>query len=180
MTNETTTKIPFLRKITPYDKDGKAGTLQLVLGNGSTIELPLDQVSQSNQVRAIWHGLSQRLGDSVAGLSKDKLFDLAEKDIRAIIAVLATDEWDRKVSAKGPRVDSADTMHDLATAIAKLKKAVFDGVFEVVRNAEQSQRDVWKKNPQIDAIMKDLAAKRAKEGLKEKGVETDFDFPSID
>lgn len=179
MTNADDKKIPFLRKITPYDKDGKAGTMQLVLGNGTTIELALDQVSQPNQVRAMWHGLSQRLGDCVAGLSKDKLFDLAEKDLRAIIAVLATDDWDRKGTGAGKKVDSTEIMHDLATAIAKLKKAVFDGVFEVVRNAEQSQRDIWKKNPQIDAIMKDLAAKRAKESLKENGIETDFDFPAI-
>lgn len=173
-TNSTTeTKIPFLRKITPYDKEGKPGQLQLILGNGTVIVCALDQISPANQTRAMWHGLSQKLGDAVSGLSKDKLYDLAEKDIRAVVAQLATEDWDRKAIG-GKRIDGHEVMHDLATVIAKLKKAVFDGVFEVVKNATQEQRDEWRKNPNVKAELADMLAKRAKAAAQGDGGELDF------
>lgn len=173
--NDAAAKVPFLKKITPYDKGGEAGKLKCVLGNGVVVEAVLDQISGENRVRAMWHGLSQKLGDSVSGLSKDKLFDLAEKDLRAIVAQLATADWDRKAVGGGKKVDGEIEINDLATVIAKLKKADFAAVLDVVQNAGQEQRDVWRKNAAIKAELADMIAKRAKAAAKESG--GDFEFP---
>lgn len=176
MTNNTVTeaKVPFLRKITPFDKDGKAGKILFVWGDGITTELDLNEVSEQNKIRSQYHGLSQRLGDSVAGCSKDSAYGYARDTMAEIIAVLKTPEWTKPAKGGSGKIETPLMIDDLIDVIAKLKKQPREKVETVVRAADRDTRDAWRKAPAVSAELATLLAKRAKESAKENG---DFDFP---
>lgn len=165
------TKKPFLKKITPYDKDGQPGKLILVFGNDTTIEIEKDKISEPNQTRAFWHGLSQRLGDSVAGCSKDHAYDYAAKTINELYAVLQSNEWNK--SHAGGKGETEQSISDLIEAIAKTKSKKFEQVESIVRNATREKRDEWRKHPAISLAIGEIVLKRAKLAAKES-VELDF------
>lgn len=166
------TKKPFLRKITPYDKDGQPGKLLLVFGNDTTIEIEKDKISEPNQTRAFWHGLSQRLGDSVAGCSKDLAYDYAAKTINELYLILQSTEWNKR--HEGGKGETEQSILDLIDAIAKMKKKDSSLIEPTVRNATREKRDEWRKHPEIVVALGEIALKRMKQAAKES---ESLDFP---
>ena len=177
MTNaieQTPVKVSFLRKITPFDKDGKAGKILFVWGDGITTELRIDDISEQNKIRAQYHGLSQRLGDAVAGCSKDSAYAYAREQQLEIIKVLATENWAKPSTAGMAKTESELAISDLVEAVAKIKGKKVESIDPVVRTATREQRDIWRKNPTVAAEIAAHIAKRAKEMAKES---EEFDFP---
>ena len=176
MTNNNVieTKVPFLRKITPFDKDGEAGKIVFVWGDGITTELDMNEVSEQNKIRSQYHGLSQRLGDSVAGCSKDSAYGYARETMGEIINLLKTADWTKPAKGGSGKIETPIMIDDLIDVIAKLKKQPREKVETVVRTADRTTRDQWRNAPAVSAELATLIAKRAKESAKESG---DFDFP---
>lgn len=169
MTNEKTF---FLKKITPYDKDGKPGVLQLVWGDGKMTEIELNQISEQNKTRATWHGLSQRFGDAVAGCSKDNAFEYARKQITELYEVLQSPEWTK--GHAGGKGETEQSILDLISAIATLKKKKPNVIEPTVRGVDKTKRDEWRKHPAIITLLGEIALERAREAAKESA---EFDFP---
>lgn len=176
MTKETveTTKAHFLRKITPFDKDGQAGKIIFLWGDGITTELELNDVSEQNKIRAQFHGLSQRLGDSVAGCGKDSAYGYARETMAEIIALLKTADWTKPSKGGAGKIETPLMIDDLIDVITKLKKQPREKVEAVVRTADRDTRDAWRKAPAVSAELASILAKRAKETAKDS---SDFDFP---
>jgi hypothetical protein len=170
--NENEIKVPFLKKITPYDKGGIPGELQLVLGNGKVFHIYLDEISEQNKTRAMWHGLSQRFGDSVAGCSKDNAFGHAFKTFEELFATMRTADWTKP--GTGGKIETLESINDLIESIAKIKKQPVEKIATVVNGATREQRDTWRKNAEVNAELQSIMAKRAKAALKDA---PDFDFP---
>lgn len=175
MTNTIETKTPFLKKITPFDKEGQPGKIIFAWGDGIKTELHIDDVSEQNKIRAQYHGLSQRLGDSVAGCSKDHAYGYARETLDGIMAILKTPDWTKPAAGGGGKIETSLSVDDLIAAIAKIKKQPVEKIDPVVRAATREQRDTWRKNSEVNAVLLDIAAKRAKETAKE--TPADFDFP---
>ena len=168
-----TEKKAFLKKITPYDTEGQPGKLLLVWGDGITTEVELEKISEPNRTRAVWHGLSQRFGDSVAGCSKDHAYDYARKQVDEIYNQLQTQDWNRGGKGGG---EGEQSILDLIDAIARLKKKPVEAISPVVRNADKDQRNVWRKHPAINTILLEIAQKRQKELAKNSD---EFEFPDL-
>ena len=165
-------KPPFLKKITPYDKGGIPGELQLVLGNGTTFHVYIDQLSEQNKTRAMWHGLSQRFGDAVAGCSKDSAFGHARKTFEELYAIMGSTDWTKP--GTGGKFETLESINDLIESITKIKKATVEKIAPVVNGATREQRDVWRKHPDINAEIQSIIAKRAKAAVKDA---PEFEFP---
>ncbi len=172
MTNEIGTKAPFLKKITPYDKGGLPGILRLVWGNGTETQIEYNRISEQNKVRSAWHGLSQKFGDCVAGCSKDNAYAHAIKMVEEQYAVMQSTDWTKP--STGGKVESLESITDLIESIAKIKKQSADKIAVVVNGATREQRDTWRKNPEVNAEIQSIMAKRAKAAVKDS---PDFDFP---
>jgi hypothetical protein len=172
MANENTIKAPFLKKITPYDKDGIPGVLRLVWGNGIETQIEYNRISEQNKVRSSWHGLSQKFGDCVAGCSKDNAYEHAIKTVEEQYTVMQSTDWTKP--GTGGKVESLESINDLIESIAKIKKASVEKIAVVVNGATREQRDMWRKHPDINAEIQSIIAKRAKAAVKDA---PDFDFP---
>lgn len=172
----TVEKVPFLRKITGYSNDARAeaGVIRFVLGDerGTTVTLDVTRLSDDIKERAMIHGLSQKIGDMVAGLSKDKLYTIAQTTLEDGVIQLYNGEWNA-----GREGNGGQAMQDLIDAIAKIQKADREKVAEVIANATPEKIAEWKKHKLVSAEMKDIAAKRAKAQLKAAGGADQLDFP---
>lgn len=165
-------KIPFLRKITPFDKTGIPGKIRYLWGDGIETQLNIESVSEQNKTRAMYHGISQRTGDAVAGCSKSGAYDYARELMQHVFDLLQSPDWSKP--GTGGKGETPQSIEDLIAAIAKLKKQPPEKVANVVRNASREERDVWRKHPAVAAELEEIAYKRAKDAAK--GAEG-FDFP---
>lgn len=171
-----TESVKFLTKITPYDKDGEAGKIKFILGDKREVILDISKVSQENQPRAMVHGLAQKIGDAISGLSKEKRYGDAYELITKNVELMYSPNWTfpREGFERGV---SEEAKHDLAFAIAKLKKVPFEQAAAAVQKAENAQLKEWLKVPAIDRIVAEQVAKRKAEAAKNATVDIDsMDF----
>ncbi len=165
-------KVPFLKKVTPYDKGGEAGVIKFILGNGSQVDVKLADVSEENKQRAMIHGISQRLGDACANLSKDKEYGKAYDELAALADQLATKDWTRERE----NGTGGQSKEDLIAALVKLKKQPEDVIRAVVDAADDAKKKAWMSNKAIAAEILDIKAKRAKKEAKGNETIDDIDL----
>lgn len=170
MSTENNTQAPFLKKLTPFDKGGKPGKLIFILGNGHEVELDYASVREENKVHATYHGLSQKIGDALAGLSKNREYGVAADVLAEKIDQMYNGDW---IAARQGG-ESVNSVADLIYAIAKVKKLKEVDVAKVVEAASTEERKTWRKHPAIDALIQERKLQRAKERAK---AENDLDFP---
>lgn len=149
--------IPFLRKVTEFDKDGVKGQVLFVLGNGQSIPVLLEQVSPENMYHASVHGISQRLGDSVAAFSKDKDYASAYASLVSLQEQLATKEWNKPREGGGNR----QQVEDLISALCKLKKQDEEIVRAAVEKATPEKIKSWAGNTKVAAEIASIKKARA-------------------
>ncbi len=162
----------FLKKITPYDKNGTPGQISFLLGNGDTLVIKKEDISPANQEHAFWHGVSQRVGDTCANFSKLRLYGAAMGALAEVKEILASEEWTK--GAKGPRPETEQSILDLVQAIATVKGLKESKVDKIVRAAPREQRDQWRKDPAIVPILLELELTRLKTEAESAPI---FDFP---
>lgn len=162
-------KTPFLRKVTPFDKNGKADQISFKLGNDQTVVVKRKDISDENFIRAAWHGISQRLGDSCAGLSKDNSFGVAYNVLSDLKEQLGKPEWSSGRSDFGG-------ISDLITAIANIKKKPVETVQAAIDKATDEQKKAFMKNPAIKAEIADIRARRAKQAAEADTTDIDIDL----
>jgi hypothetical protein len=148
-------KVPFLDKTINGDK------VTFKLGNGEELVVSKADVSPENWERAALHGISQRLGDACANLSKGKEFGKAYEIMNELKAQLGQKEW-----SKGREGTSKQLIEDLITALAKIKKLDEEIVRAAVDKADEAKRKQWLSNKAVNAEILEIRAKRAK---KDKG-----------
>jgi hypothetical protein len=147
----------FLAKVTPFDADGEAGVIRFVLGNGQEVVAVLKDMPEDIVQRLVVHGLSQKVGDSVAGLSKDRRFGDAYATMQDVVAMLVAGNWNA-----GREGGSSD----LVEALAKLKKLPLEDVRVAVKRMDEETLKRVLANPAVKAEIAKIKAKRASDAAK--------------
>lgn len=163
MANEK--NVPFLKKVTPYDKDGVANQISFILGNGQVVTVVRDQISAENAEHAMWHGVSQKLGDSCASFSKESKFGDAFAELTELATQLGQKEWNKTRDGKGG-VEAKQNYEDLIEALAKLKKMSPDEIRVAVDRAPVEKLKGWMANLTVKAEMAEIKSKRLKAAIK--------------
>lgn len=160
----------FLRKVTPFDKDGVPGVVQYILGNGQVVKIEVAKLPEAMKERLMYHGLSQKVGDPTSGFSKGKDFAGAFEAMVATMEHLYEGKWNR-----GPSERSTN-LNDLAEVIAKLKKFKVEDVLKTLQGMTEDRLKEMAKKAPIAAGLNDLRHARRQAALKAaaKGVEFDF------
>ena len=117
----------------------------------------LDDVSEAMRVRAMWHGFSQKIGDSYASAGKaENALAFAKEAVRETIAQVKGENasWRAAAGEGGPRVT------DLAVAMARVSGKTIEEVVAYLENQTDEQKKVWKKKPKIALELAKIAAEK--------------------
>ena len=115
-----------------------------------------------NQMRSMFHGLSQKLGDATAGAEVAECYDR----VKAVAdALMDPDGWGRVASAAGPRTTQ------LAEALAAVTGKSIEEAAGVVNDLDEEQKKELRANSQIKAQLAQIkaaaAAKAAEKAAQE-------------
>lgn len=153
----------FLSKITPYDEGGEPLVVRFILGNGQEVAADLRKIPADVQDRLMIHGLSQKVGDSAAGCSKEKAYGAAFANMTDVVEALYVGKWSTGRESTG--------ISDLVVALSRLKKLDVETVAQAVRQADEATVKGWLKNAKVDAEIKAIRLARAKEAAKGSSVD---------
>lgn len=162
----------FLKKVTPFDKGGEFGKMVFLLGNGLKLVCDITELPVEIKERLMYHGLSQKIGDSSSGFSKGKDFTGALNAMEEVAAHLRQGEWTKGAKERGINLS------DMAEVIAKLKKFKPEDVLKSLQEMTEDKVKEMAKHPAIAAGLNDLRHARRQEALKEaaKGTKLDFEL----
>ncbi len=152
----------FVRKIMPWDDQGKDGVIVFSFGNGSRMEFDTDELPEAMVRRLELHGLSQKLGDSYANMSKSRDFAGAYDAVDAVWEALKAGNW----NVKG---DGA-SVQDLAKALAKLKKCSVEQASTAIGAMDEDMLAKVKSHPEVKKVLAELRAERAAQAAKAANV----------
>lgn len=162
----------FLKKVTPWDKDGVPGFMYFKLGNGQTLKVDVAKIPEDMKQRLMYHGLSQKVGDMSSGFSKGKDFLGAFEAMSGTVAHLEQNEWTKGAKERGVN------LQDMADVIAKLKKFKPEDVLKSLQGMTEEAIKEMAKHPAITAGLNDLRHARRQEALKAaaKGTQLTFEL----
>lgn len=160
-----------------YDEDSK--TFSIVFADGAKADVELDTLPSNIVTLLALHGLSQKLGDSFAGVKGDVA--AAKAKFEAVLVQLQNGEW-KKARESG---EGGAKVTELAEAIAQFKNAPIEKANAVVAKASPDQIKLWRANAKIKAIIAQIRAKKAAERAAKadqqaEGAATDDDLASLD
>ncbi len=131
--------------------------LKFVFEDESEISVDFDKISQDIKRRAMFHGFSQKIGDSYAGAAKAEGGALAfsKKQVADTIAQLYAGDW-RAPSEGGPRQPS-----DLAIAMSRVSGKTPEVCQAFVEGLTDEEKKVWRKKGKVAAQLAAIAAEKA-------------------
>ena len=147
---ENSTK--FLSKSISVADDQKTGTVKFELGNGKHIQVKLSDMPAAIVTQLALHGLSQKIGDSAAGFSKDKDYAGALEAMTRVANNLVEGKFN------GDR--EGNSREDLIAAIAKIKKVDVEVARRTIDKATKEQIETLQKHPAIKAEIAKIKADR--------------------
>jgi len=147
----------FLAKLMPDDVGGKANSVRFILGNGVEVLASLESYSEGMKTKLALHGLSQKIGDSAAGFSKDRDFHGAFGAMQQVEDNLREDLWSSR---------SGGGTSDLVSVLAELQGASLEAAQAAVDKMNEEQLKAVKANPQVKAAIAKLVSDRATELAK--------------
>lgn len=161
----------FLDKV--VQKDG----VQFLLGDGQSLTTRLAELEPEILHELALHGLSQKIGDSASGCSKDKAFGVAFRNMLAVYEGLKAGRWTaaraKKASAAG--LNQALT-EDLIQALMKLQGLPLERVEEAVHAADAATIAGWMKNPRVSLAVAEETLRRL-QAVADGAEEVEFDLP---
>lgn len=160
-------KVPFLKKITEFDKDGEKGIIKFALRNGEVIRHEVGKQSAENAYHLRVHGASQKIGDAAAEYSKTNDFGGAFAEMNEISELMYSTDWSR-TRAGGI---SKQVMDDLIAALAKMKKLDVEVITAAVTNATPETIKQWQSNKAVNLEISNIRKLRA-DALKKASTDT--------
>lgn len=122
----------------------------------STQTLTAENISDAMKLRAMWHGFSQKIGDSYAGAGKaESPLAFAKDCVKETIAQIYAGEWRAASGEGGPRVT------DLAVALARLTGKPQDATVAFVETLDDEQKKAYRAKPKIKAMLALIASEKA-------------------
>jgi hypothetical protein len=128
--------------------------LKIVFEGGEEISVNLGSIPPEIQTRLAMHGLSQKIGDSYAGVEATEAFAKAS----AVAEDLLAGNWSTRVAASGPRATQ------LAEALAAATGKTMEEASAVLEGMDEDAKKDLRKHPQIKvqlATIKAAAAQKA-------------------
>ena len=145
------------------DADGRPYGVKVRFVDGREVEVHFSDLGPEIKDEAMTHGLLQKLGDSYAGVKGD--LDLAFANADAVVDSLRAGEWNRRGTAGAGGV--------LAEAIARLTGRDVAEVAAMLAEKDDEERKLIRKDPRVDAAVKEIQAERARAKARD-------DAPSLD
>ena len=131
--------------------------LKFVFEDGTETVVDFDKIPQEIKVRAMFHGFSQKIGDSYAGAAKAEGGALAfsKKAVNETLAQLYAGDW-RATAEGGPKAPS-----DLAVAISRVSGKTPEACQAFVETLDDDQKKAWRKKAKVAAALATIAAEKA-------------------
>jgi len=146
-------KVKFAKK--EYDMD--TGVLEIAFGNGEVKEFDSASLPEEIRKNLMLHGLSQKLGDSYAGVKGN--FAEALANVAAVFDSLKNGDWSTAGDEARPR------LAELAAAIARIKSVAIEKATAAVEKATDEQRKSWRGNAEVKAAIAAARAEKAAAAL---------------
>lgn len=122
------------------------------------MSVDFSKLSQDIKIRAMFHGISQKVGDSYAGAAKaeEGALAYAKRAVSETLAQLYAGDW-RSASEGGPKAPS-----DLAVAMARVSGKTPEACQAFVGTLTDEEKKTWRKKAKIAAALATIAAEKAK------------------
>lgn len=151
-------KIRFCSK--EYDMD--TGVVDFTFGNGKTLQIDSNALSEDMRKQCMLHGISQKVGDSFAGVKGN--FAEGVQNAQDTIEQLMAGIW------KAARDDDAKPrLAELAEAISRIKTVPLEAATKAVEAGTEDQRKAWRANAKVKATIAQIRAEKASKALEEAG-----------
>lgn len=137
--------------------EGNGNLLYLNFSNGTKLEFDMDKVPAPTQRLLSFHGASQKIGDSFAGVKMNYAEGIA--NAKKVIDQLYAGDWEGEREGGGPR------LAELSAAIARIKNVPLEKAAAAVEKATKEQRDGWRSNAQVKAMVAQIRAEKAQAAL---------------
>jgi len=141
--------------------DGKGDIIYFRFANGTTLELDMKDVPEDTQRLLSFHGASQKVGDSFAGVKGN--YGEGITNAQQVIDLLKQGEWSAEREGGGPR------LAELAEAISRIKGVDLEKVKAAVEAATPEERSAWRSNAGVKAEVAKLRAEKAQAALDAQG-----------
>ncbi len=154
-------------------KSIKDGILTVAINKKVAIQRKLTDYPENVQVAAMGHGFSQKLGDSVASLSKGNHETEAIKTVQDLDAQLMSGTWNRPAGSVGPKevFPLQDLAEGLLTALKKTpegKGITAEQVQTMLEGLDVAGRNEIAKNPAVRAEVLAVQVRRAQAEAKKE------------
>lgn len=155
---ENSTK--FLSKSISVADDQKTGTVKFELGNGKHIQVKLSDMPAAIVTQLALHGLSQKIGDSAAGFSKDKDYAGAMEAMTRVVHNLVEGKFN------GDR--EGNSREDLILAVSRIQKIDVEAVRKTLAKATPEKITELQKHPAIKKELAQIKAERLAAAVEDK------------
>ena len=166
-TNAVDVDRKFLTKVTPYDANGEEGIVRFVLGNGQEVVVRIADLPENTRERAMYHGISQKVGDATSSLSKDRRFGDAFAIMNLVKDTLVEGNWN---------VGREGGSSDLVAALAMLKGLPEEDVRIAVKRMDEDTLRAVMANAAVKAKIAKIKSDRLAKAAK---ASTDEELPDI-
>lgn len=139
--------------------EGNVLTVEFNSDSVDNLAVDLTSLPSEIQTQLALHGLSQKIGDSYAGV---ETVEEAAAAAKGTLEALQNGTWSagRSGGSSGPRIT------DLARAVAELKGIEVEAAVETISSLDDDRRKALRNNPQVKAKLAEISAKRARDKAK--------------
>ena len=151
----------------------KDGVLTIAINRKVAVQRKLTDYPEAVQVMAMGHGFSQKLGDSVASLSKGNKEHEAIRTVQDLDAQLMAGMWNKPAGPVGPKetFPLADLVEGLFGALKKTpegKTVTVEAVQAMVEGLDVAGRNEVAKNAAVRAEVLAVQTRRAQAEAKKE------------
>ena len=141
--------------------DLETGEVSFTFGNGKIVSCNISDFPAETQKQFTLHGISQKGGDSYAGVKGN--FAEGAANLEEVLANAKLGIW-RAGRGEG---ESRPRLGELAEAIARIKSVPVEQAMAAVEKATDEQRKTWRGNAKVKSVIAQLRAEAAAKVLEE-------------
>jgi len=152
-----------LKTIKFAEKSIDNGALTIAFGDGKTVSVSLDDLSEEIVRDLALHGLSQKVGDSYASAKGDYGFALTAAT--KVIDQLKAGEWK---AARGTG-ESKPRIGELAQAVARIKKITETEALALIEKLSEEDKKAVRNHPGIKLAIQQIRTEKAQKAADAAG-----------
>lgn len=150
--------------------DDTTGTISFNYSNGTVLSIKTDDMPTEQIFNLIVHGLTQKVRDSFSSAKGDVEYAIGCSN--KVLDNLMANRW----TASRATGEGKPKSTELVEAIARLKGLPIETVAEIVEQADDAKRKIWRSNARIKAEIANIRAERAAAAAAKSSASDDFDI----